>query len=57
MSALGKAPVMSDAKKTTVTRDYRVTVTVEEIEAPKMNDAPKLERILEKRSRRVLGRI
>jgi hypothetical protein len=31
---------MSVAKKTTVTRDYRVTVVVEEIEAPKFTDAP-----------------
>jgi hypothetical protein len=31
---------MSAAKKSVVTRDYRVTVIVEEIEAPKLNDAP-----------------
>jgi hypothetical protein len=31
---------MSTQKKTILTRDYRVTVTVEEIEASKPNDAP-----------------
>lgn len=28
-------------RKTTVVRDYRVTVIVEEIEAPKISEAPK----------------
>ena len=36
----GKGMSMSTQKKTVVTRDYRVTVIVEEIEAPKLNDAP-----------------
>jgi hypothetical protein len=31
---------MSTEKKTVTTRDFRVTVIVEEIEAPKINDAP-----------------
>lgn len=31
---------MSGAKKTTVTRNYHVTVIVEEIEAPTFTDAP-----------------